>query len=103
MQNTMNKFVGFLVRMFAKIARTDPKLWLLKQGGRAGLSMQEINRIWEKIKMTKTGNEIRYEDAERTIQLLCADQTVSIEETIANLVSLIGDLEIKIDALRTEL
>lgn len=53
--------------------------------------------------MSKTGNEILYNDAEEAVEKLANDMTVEIEETIANLTALIGRIEIWQDALRTEL
>ena len=51
--------------------------------------------------MAITGNEIRYEKAKQAVQDLFDDQSVAIEETIANLDALIGEIEIMLDALKS--
>jgi len=49
--------------------------------------------------MSKTGNEIRMEDAKKAIQRVWGDQTVDAEETIANLETLAEMIETTIDAI----
>lgn len=53
--------------------------------------------------MVKTGNEILNDSAREAIEKLINDQTVTIEETLANLTALIEYLEVWQDTLRTDL
>ena len=52
--------------------------------------------------MVKTQNEIRMEKARSAIEELWTDQSVSIEEKLANLTALIEEIEIIMDGLRSE-
>jgi len=51
--------------------------------------------------MGKTGNQILMEESEKSIYRVVSDQTVDVEETIANLVTIIEKCEIWLDALRS--
>lgn len=51
--------------------------------------------------MTKTKNEIRFKQVEKALKLIVGDQSVTIEETIANLEMIKEKIEIELDALRS--
>ena len=47
MQNMINKIVGALIRLFAKLAKQDPEIWLLYKSLNAGLDQNEYAKLLE--------------------------------------------------------
>lgn len=47
MQNIINKIVGALIRLFAKLANQDPEEWLFYKALNAGLDQNEFVKLLE--------------------------------------------------------